>query len=313
MKPYTGKILRKYLWQPVFIQVFIFFMVILSSCSSVYGDKLETEISITTIPEDPPEGYAYTVTGTLTDAADSPLGNKRVNLESSPDGDLAYPFERIATTATDREGRFEFFRGNFSPAEFIRVSYPGNVKYLGSVSKAVLVHDTGTSTALSRHSRTTGGLMLTGSPDNSVVLLDGEVRGITPLALNGIESGPHILEIGKPGYQNQTIEVFVASDRTTTFSFSLPPVGINVRNAGLTSQTGLNVYQNTSAGDEMLIPGGYPVYSFSKAGVSVDIYGNNSSLNGNDGHRITTLYDEHPFGNGFSMSVIITSDSTPFR
>ncbi len=295
------------------IPLLIFFLVTCFICSWAAADKQETLISITVTPENPPEGYAFTVTGTLTDASGSPLGNKRVSLESSPDGDPAYPFERIAVDATDRTGKFEFFRGNHTPAEYIRVSYLGNAEYQGSVSEAVPVHNAAVYGAGTHPSRTTGGLMLTGSPDNSIVLLDGEVRGVTPLALNGIESGPHILEIGKPGYQNQTMEVFVAPERKTTFSFSLPPAGINLQNAGIESQTGLHVFSNTSYQDDMSIPLGDPLYSFSKAGVSVDIYGNNTSVNGTNRTQITTLYDEHPFGDGFSMSVIITSDNTPFR
>jgi hypothetical protein len=309
MGNYSGICSRQW----ILIPLLIFFLVLCSLFSWAAADKQETLITITVTPENPPEGYAFTVTGTLTDASGSPLGNKRVSLESSPDGDPAYPFERIAVDATDRTGRFEFFRGNHTPAEYIRVSYLGNAEYQGSVSEAVPVHNAAVYGAGTHPSRTTGGLMLTGSPDNSIVLLDGEVRGVTPLALNGIESGPHILEIGKPGYQNQTMEVFVAPERKTTFSFSLPPAGINLQNAGIESQTGLHVFSNTSYQDDMSVPLGDPLYSFSKAGVSVDIYGNNTSVNGTNKTQITTLYDEHPFGDGFSMSVIITSDNTPFR
>ncbi len=313
MKSDMGKYSGVCPWQSVYIPVLIFFLVLCISCSCAAGEKQGTQISITVTPENPPEGYAFTVTGTLTDAAGSPLGNKRIALESSPDGDPAYPFERIAVDATDRSGKFEFFRGNHTPAEYIRVSYMGNAEYLGSVSEPVPVHNAGIYVSGTHPARKTGGLMLTGSPDNSIVLLDGEVRGVTPLALNGIESGPHILEIGKPGYQNQTMEVYVAPERKTTFSFSLPPAGINLQNAGIESQTGLHVYSNTSYQDDMSVPLGDPLYSFSKAGMSVDIYGNNTSVNGTNKTQITTMYDEHPFGDGFSMSVIITSDDTPFR
>ena len=297
----------------VFFLIFLCMLIIFGSCSSVSGAKQKTQITLVVTPENPPEGYAFTVTGILTDAAGLPLGNKRIALESSPDGDPGYTFERIAVDATDREGRYEFFRGNHTPSEYIRVSYLGNAEYEGCVSEAVPVHNPGAYPVGTHPSRTTGGLMLTGDPDNAIVLLDGEVRGVTPLALNGIESGPHILEIGKPGYQNQTMEVFVAPERKTTFSFSLPPAGINLENAGIESQTGLHVYRNTSYRDDMSVPLGDPIFSLSKAGMSVDIYGNNSSVNGSGKTQITTLYDEHPFGDGFSMSVIITSDDTPFR
>lgn len=309
----VGKKSRIHAGQMVFVPVFFLFLVLFFICPGVAADKQETRISISLSPENPTEGQAFTISGVLTDIVGSPLGNKRVSLESSPDGDTAFPFERVAVDATDRAGKFSFFRGNHTPAEYIRVSYLGNAQYQGSVSQAVPVHDAGSYVSGTHPARTTGGLMVTGNPDNSFVMLDGEVRGVTPLALNGIAEGPHILDIGKPGYQNQTMEVFVAPDRKTTFSFSLPPAGLHLEKAGISSATGLNVYSNTSYSDEMDIPLGNPVYSFSKSGVSVDIYGNNTSVNGTNKAQITTLYDEHPFGDGFSLSVIITSDDTPFR
>lgn len=314
MRTDVGKKPGRYMWQRLYAPVFfVFFLVILFFSASVVGDKQETRLSISIAPENPPQGYAFTVTGVLTDTDGSPLGNKRISLESSPDGDPALPFERIAVDATDRQGRFTFFRGNHTPAEYIRVSYLGNAEFLGGVSESLPVHNAEPYAAGTHPSRRTGGLMLTGSPDNSLVMVDGEMRGVTPLALNGISEGPHILEIGKPGYQNQTMEVFVAPDRRTTYSFSLSPEGLTLANTGMQSATGLNVYSNTSYREGMGMPLGDPVYSFNKAGVSVDIYGDNTSVNGTNKTRITTLYDEHPFGDGFSLSVIITSDDTPFR
>ncbi len=298
----------------LFYSLSVFFILIfLLSCTCQAVEKRETQISMVITPENPPAGVAYTVTGILSDVSGAPLGNKRVILETSPDGNLSFPFEQVAVVTTDRTGHFEFFRGNHTPTEYIRVSYGGNNEFLKCVSEVVFVHAQSGHTITSPPSRTTGGLMLTGDPEKSLVLLDGELRGMTPLTLSGIEAGPHILEIGKPGYQNQTLEIFIAPDRKTTFSFSLPPAGINLENAGIESKTGLFVFQNTSYQGDMEIPHGEPIFSVSKAGISVDIYGNNSSVNGTKTAKITTLYDEQPFGNGFSMSVIITSDDTPFR
>lgn len=302
-----------YPWFRVIAAVTLLSMVTLVSCSSAAGEKQVTSITISISPEMPGEGIAFTITGVLNGPDESPLGNKRVVLESSPDGDTGLPFEQVAVEATDREGRFTFFRGNHTPAEYLRVVYPGNTEYSESMSEVIPVHNVSVYASGTHPSRTTGGLMLTGDPDNSLVMLDGVMRGVTPFALNGIETGPHILEIGKPGYQNQTMEIFIAPDKRTTFSFSLPPAGINLENSGIESATGLHVYQNTSYEDALSEPAGDPLFSFSQAGISVDIYGNNSSTNGTGKPQITTLYDEDPFGDGYSFSVIMTSDDTPFR
>jgi len=314
MKTDVGKKSGRYMWQRLHAPFFfIFLLVFLFFSAGAVGDKQETRLSISITPENPPQGHAFTVTGILTDTGGSPLGNKRISLGSSPDGDPTLSFEQIAVDATDQQGRFTFFRGNHTPAEYLRVSYPGNAEFLGSVSESLPVHNAEFYAAGTHPPRKTGGLMLIGSPDNSLVMIDGDMRGVTPLVLNGISEGPHILEVGKPGYQNQTMEVFVAPDRKTTYSFSLSPGGLTLENAGMQSATGLNVYSNTSYGEGMGMPLGDPVYSLSKAGISVDIYGNNTSVNGTNKTQITTLYDEHPFGDGFSLSVIITSDDTPFR
>jgi len=288
-------------------------MTLLCLCQGVSGEKQETYLSVTVQPEDPPMGTAFTVTGNLTGAEGNPLGNKRVILQSSPDGNPAYPFEQIMVSSTDRSGSFSFYRGNYTPTEYIRVAFLGSTEYIASFTDAVMVHNSGHNKTGVHPSRATGGIMITGKPDKSQIYLDGELRGETPLALNGISEGAHILEIGSPGYQNQTMEIFIAPERQTTFNFHLPPAGLNLANAGFESATGLHVYSNTSYGEDSLMPPGDPIYSFNRAGMSVEIYGNESFQNGTNKARITTLYDEHPFGDGYSMSVIITSDDTPFR
>lgn len=314
MKTDVGRKTGKNRCRGCFFQVILFFLLVITfSVSGVVGEKVDTQLSVSVLPDAPPEGVSFTVTGTLTDINNNPLGNKRVSLESSPDGNPGFPFERVATVPTDQSGRYEFFRGNHTPAEYIRVQYQGNANYNGSVSKVIPVHNAGASESNTNPSRTTGGLMLTGDPDKALVMLDGELIGVTPFVMNGIETGPHILEIGKPGYQNQTMEVFIAPMQQTSFSFSLPPAGIHLANAGIQSATGLNVYSNTSFGDDEFTPLGDPVYSLSRAGVSVDIYGNETTGNETGSHQITTLYDEHPFGDGFSLSVIITDRDTPYR
>jgi hypothetical protein len=85
-----------------------FILKFLLSCTCQAVEKRETQISMVITPENPPAGVAYTVTGILSDVSGAPLGNKRVILETSPDGNLSFPFEQVAVVTTDRTGHFEF-------------------------------------------------------------------------------------------------------------------------------------------------------------------------------------------------------------
>ena len=81
----AGGLIRK--GSPVSV-IFTFFLLILLFSSGAVGDKQDTRVSISISPANPPEGVAFTVTGFLTDVSGTPLGNKRITLESSPDVDL---------------------------------------------------------------------------------------------------------------------------------------------------------------------------------------------------------------------------------
>jgi hypothetical protein len=183
----------------------------------------------------------------------------------------------------------------------------GNDVYEGCVSVTLSVHEAVTDSGEKKQINQTGGIVLTGDPDSALVILDGELRGQTPISLGGIATGPHILEIGKPGFQNQTMEVYIAPDLKTALSYTLPSVGYTLENSGFGSSTGLNVFSNVSfrSNDSMAL--GDPLYSFSRSGVSFSYYGNNSSEGANK-TEVTTLYDEDPSGDGYSITVLIMTD-----
>lgn len=292
---------------------FCIFLIGLVLCQGVIADKQETVISISLDPEDPSADASFTIAGTLHGSSGEPLGNKRIILESSQDGDPDLPFESLAVTTTNREGRYQFYRGPLSPPMYIRVKFNGNAQFNPAFSEIIPVKGADQIAAEDRPSRYTGGLVLTGSPNGAMVILDGEMRGVTPFMLGGIAEGPHLLEIGKPGYQNQTMEIYIARDQKTTYSFTLPPVGSAFERSGLRSVTGIDVYDNTSSSPGYGMPLGDPIYSFYESGISVAIYGNNTTGAEQNRTQITTSYSKAPFGDGFSMNVIITSDDTPFR
>jgi hypothetical protein len=55
-----------------------------------------------------------------------------------------------------------------------------------------------------------GALLIASYPDKAVVNLDSEVKGYTPLLLEGITAGQHILELSLAGYNNTIIGINIA-------------------------------------------------------------------------------------------------------
>lgn len=96
---------------------------------------------------------------------------------------------------------------------------------------------------------TSGSLYILSDPTNSKVVLDGLYRGNTPLTLNNLASGTHILELDHAGYYDWKSTVDVPAGGTKTVSSSLNPMPV--------SSTGW-VYVSSSPG-----------------GASVNIDGNN--------------------------------------
>lgn len=54
--------------------------------------------------------------------------------------------------------------------------------------------------------KTQSSISVVTTPDGAVVTLDGEPKGIAPIALDKISEGDHILLISSPGYQDRTIK-----------------------------------------------------------------------------------------------------------
>ena len=123
----------------IFLITFVSVLLCASGCSASV-EKMNTSITIATNPADPGQFLPFTITGVLTDAEGTVLGNKKVNLEQlkgeNPEGDYTF----LAVTTTDIEGNYSFLRPEGSPAEYLRVKYSGNDKFEGSVSSIVQGH-----------------------------------------------------------------------------------------------------------------------------------------------------------------------------
>ncbi|MDD1685996.1 PEGA domain-containing protein [Methanoregula sp.] len=71
---------------------------------------------------------------------------------------------------------------------------------------------------------TSGALYVLSSPTNSNIYLDGTYKGITPMTINNLAPGTHILEIDHAGYYDWKSSVEVPSGGTKTVDTTLNPV-----------------------------------------------------------------------------------------
>jgi hypothetical protein len=71
---------------------------------------------------------------------------------------------------------------------------------------------------------TSGSLYVLSNPGNSYIYLDGSYKGNTPITLNNLASGTHILEIDHAGYYDWKSTVEVPSGGTKTIDTTLNPI-----------------------------------------------------------------------------------------
>lgn len=74
---------------------------------------------------------------------------------------------------------------------------------------------------------TSGSLYIISDPTNAKVVLDGLYRGTTPLTLNNLASGTHIVELDHAGYYDWKSTVDVPAGGTKTVSGSLNPMPVS--------------------------------------------------------------------------------------
>lgn len=152
-----------------------------------------------------------------------------------------------------------------------------------SYSTVVTVSSGGRSNVYCPLSRiiTTGSLYITSSPSDAHVYLDGNYRGRTPLSLNTIASGTHIVEMDLSGYYDWKSTENVPQGGTRTVSATLNPIPVSTngwiyvsstpggatvlldgRNAGQTPATG-SLKLDAVAGDHTIALNlaGYSDYS----------------------------------------------------
>jgi CRISPR/Cas system-associated exonuclease Cas4 (RecB family) len=69
-----------------------------------------------------------------------------------------------------------------------------------------------------------GSVTVQSDPDGANVYLDGEMKGLTPVAITGVSPGPHIVRIEKTGYIPYQKDITVTAGSTTIVSAALASV-----------------------------------------------------------------------------------------
>lgn len=273
---------------------------LLSSCTMVSAEKMTTSLTIGLLPKEPTIDQSYRVTGILTTSSGEPLGNKRVVLESTqsnPDNQGKFAF--IAIKETTRLGTFEFFRPKDTPPEYLRVRYDGNVLYEAARSTVIPVRGVGTATPQIRQGRV-GSLTVSTNPTGADIFVDTILRGSTPGSIGGLAEGSHTLELRKPGYQNESMEVYISPDRSTSLEISLNPEGLGYTKTGFSSSLSFTKNETQHLGK--------PDFSLDIPGLSISMYGNSTSSTDSSvsGLRTTTLVSNNSVGGGYDVMVLMT-------
>jgi len=93
-----------------------------------------------------------------------------------------------------------------------------------------------------------GALYITSDPSNALVYLDGTYKGRTPLTLNNLATGEHIVELDLSGYYDWKSTVSVPSGGTRTVSATMNPIPV--------SNTGWIYVSSSPGGATVFLDGG---------------------------------------------------------
>jgi len=148
-----------------------------------------------------------------------PVNYGSIYVESSPSGASIY------------------FNGNYRGSAPLTISevWPGSYSIQAEMNG---YHTYTTTTSVSSGTRsdvfcslspldTSGALYVISDPSNSKVVLDGMYRGTTPITLNNLASGTHIIELDHAGYYDWKSTVTVPAGGTRTVSGTLNPIPIS--------------------------------------------------------------------------------------
>ncbi len=317
-----------------FPQIFIRLLVLIcfvcatSSVSVMAGiapEKVQTSLTIGVLPVEPTINQSFHVSGILKSTAGEPLGNKRIVLESSQKGTQdSEGFSSIDLVVTERDGKYEFLRPKDSPPEYLKVKFDGNDDYAPSISPVMGVRGIGTNHPQIRLGET-GNIMVSTDPGGADIYVDNEYRGVTPNKVAGLTEGSHLLNLIKSGYQNETMEAYVTSDRDVSFVITMSEEGSSTK-TGIGAITGMvpelhqsyhlaytQIANNTTSNPDVAVDVSSKSMKISgnKVSDTSDISLNNSTERAPktrtyDNVKVSTIVMNNTLGNGYDVMVIMT-------
>ena len=263
------------------------------------AEKTPTALTVKSFPDNPPLNHGFHITGQLSTVPGEKLGNKRVTLESSPVGTRGLGnFTSIDLDETGREGEYDFFRPKYSPQEYLRVTYAGNEQYEPASSPVIPVRGAGTITPEKIPGN--GSLSVRTDPLGADIYIDSIFNGTTPRVLN-LPEGPHVLEVGLAGYQNETMEAYVSPTRESSFAITLNPEGLGLASTGLSSSLSYAEDDSFSFGE--------PAFSLDSSVLSMRLYTNASRYGNSTGKKAqvtTVVSNDTAVNDGYNVMVIMT-------
>ena len=114
---------------------------------------------------------------------------------------------------------------NITPGDHIVVI---NLSGYDDYTETVLVMSNTTSTVdvvLARVTVAPGSILVRSTPSLATVYLDNVNKGITPLSIDNIAPGSHVIVLKKTGYNDYMMNINVISGETVTLSATLTPAG----------------------------------------------------------------------------------------
>jgi len=184
-------------------------------------------------------GATTPVDVTLVASAPSPSGGS-IAISSIPTGAAVY-LDNVARGTTPTT-----LTGVTAATHTVKVSLAG----YQDVTKTVTVvagQTTQVTATLPAGTTGTGSLTVASVPSGATVFLDGTSRGTTPATLTGISAGPHTLKLSKAGYQDNSLQVTVATGKTTPISLTLQ------QGTGGNDDTGTLVVVSSPTGAEIVL------------------------------------------------------------
>jgi len=163
-------------------------------------------------------------------------GNGYIYITSNPSGADVY----IANLAVNKNYYFYYGKTpvgiSLAPSEFKIVikkagynDYTVELAYISAYGSSLL------NVTLQKSDANKGSIKVTSNPSKADVYIDERYAGITPITLEGISAGTHVVTVKLTGYKDYSKEVKVSSNKTTSLKAKLTKIKSTSGNIKVTS------------------------------------------------------------------------------